>query len=222
MLWNLSVCPFNYWEISPSQLELIGSEDRYSKHPMEIIGSEKLDIQKSFIIFFTFNVFSYWFVHIQFVLRSNKYPFILGLFIYLWCPFFTLMRIRISIRILILLRKLCESATAGLQTLKGSFFEPPRPSTAPFEPQSSWMLTLIRIQIRFQLFSLMRIRIRIQLPENNSDACGSGSATLTGIMQDYVPCTSFISKINKSVVLVANFGCVSWWYEWLILWRRVA
>ncbi len=34
---------------------------------------------------------------------------------------------------------------------------------------------------------------------NNSDAFGS--ATLTGIMQDYVPCTWFISKINKRITV---------------------
>jgi hypothetical protein len=95
------------------------------------------------------------------------------------------------------------------------------PSTAPCEPQSSWMLTLIRIQIWVPAF-LSNAYPGQDPGSRNSDPCGSGSATLTRIMQDYVPCTSFISKIKKSFINVTNYGYVSWWYEWLILSRRVA
>ncbi len=157
---------------------------------MEIMCSEKPDIQKSFIIVFTFNVFSYWFIYIQFVLS------VLGLFIYLWCLFFSLMRIRISIRILILFRKLCETATTLVF----------RHSKAPFLSlhgamalhSSIWASKLLNVDFNSDpdpvpAFLSNAYPGQDPASRNNSDSRGYGYATLTRIIQDYVPCTWLIS-----------------------------
>ncbi len=115
------------------------------------------------------------------------------LFIYLWCPFFTLMRIRISIRIRILLIKLCESATTGLHTLKDSIFEPPCSMASMALHSSIWASKLLNVDFNSDLDPAPAFLSNADpgqdtASRNNSDACGSGSATLTRIIPDYI-CT---------------------------------
>jgi hypothetical protein len=102
---------------------------------------------------------------------------------------FTLLRSRlftsmwIQMRILLLIKEGCESATTGRLTLHGSISSlqtsivsahcPPCLHCEPLK-----LLNLTLMQIRVQLFALMQIRIRTQSIKIICGSCGSGSATL--------------------------------------------